>query len=679
MSTEKFTWIDFYMEFADKLLPYKNDRQSLIDKIKNVFESAGIDLPKLEKDNNIVDIDPFTIFAAFNRGYTITNKLKIIGAIANEFSINASVPIDLDGIPHADNRQTAFYRFIGDRGNNDIDNLWEMFENAINYSNNPTAENKALVSSSYNKVVSQYGVSWNLTMGLFWIRPYVFINLDATNKSYIESSYPDVAENKVKSSMKLPTADEYLDINDTIKENIKNGGYPFSSLPELSLCAFESVKKSPKKEDDWWPSLDYYNPNLSVEDWVKYLTEVEMKEHPSPMQMLKAMLELGGQASCKELSSKYGGKPTRYIGCAVSLGKRVKKFFNLPPCMDGDSESFFIYPFLGLHKSDEKNYTYRMRDELLEALKSLDLSKYNPYCNDDPQETSDSESITSSNCYTKENFLNEVYMSEADYETLRHLLKSKKNIILQGAPGVGKTFAAKRLAYSIIGYEDNDKVEFVQFHQNYSYEDFVEGYKPKGNTFELTKGIFYKFCIKALVKPNEDFFFIIDEINRGNLSKIFGELMMLIEKDYRKESATLAYSGVKFSVPENLHIIGMMNTADRSLAMIDYALRRRFSFFDMTPGFNSDGFKNYQKELDNEKFDSLINEVISLNKEIEDDESLGKGFMIGHSYFCGQKECTSEWMNEVVKFDIIPMLNEYWFDNKANVEKWSNNLLGVIK
>ena len=183
--------------------------------------------------------------------------------------------------------------------------------------------------------------------------------------------------------------------------------------------------------------------------------------------------------------------------------------------------------------------------------------------------------------YSKEDFLDEVYMSEQRFKTLVSVLKNKKNIILQGAPGVGKTFIAERLAYSIMGKKDDSRIRFVQFHQNYSYEDFVMGYKPVENGFELKYGVFYHFCQEASDYPEKNYFFIIDEINRGNMSKIFGELLMLIERGYRGKKAALAYNGRLFSVPENIYIIGMMNTADRSLAMIDYALRRRFSFFDM--------------------------------------------------------------------------------------------------
>ena len=282
--------------------------------------------------------------------------------------------------------------------------------------------------------------------------------------------------------------------------------------------------------------------------------------------------------------------------------------------------------------------------------------------------------------YSKEDFLSKVYMTEERYDVLEALLRNKMNVILQGAPGVGKTFTAKKLAYAMMGEVDDSRIEMVQFHQNYSYEDFIMGYRPDGADFKLTGGIFYRFCQTAANHPDKEYFFIIDEINRGNMSKIFGELLMLIEKDYRGTKATLAYSGMPFSVPENLYIIGMMNTADRSLAMIDYALRRRFSFFKMEPGFNSDGFTNYQKAFANETFDALINQIKQLNKEITEDKSLGRGFQIGHSYFCGREEsgCTDEWMRSVVEFDILPMLGEYWFDEPDKLSRWEKNLRGVF-
>ena len=282
--------------------------------------------------------------------------------------------------------------------------------------------------------------------------------------------------------------------------------------------------------------------------------------------------------------------------------------------------------------------------------------------------------------YTDERFLNEVYMSASDLQKLKALIKKKQNIILQGAPGVGKTFTAERLAYTLMGEIDKQRVEMVQFHQNYSYEDFILGYKPNvDGGFELKHGVFYKFCKKALNTPDKDFFFIIDEINRGNLSKIFGELLMLIENSYRGKEIKLAYTDELFTVPKNLYIIGMMNTADRSLAMIDYALRRRFSFFEMYPGFATEGFKSYQLSLANERLDKLIQGIQALNEVISSDDSLGNGFCIGHSYFCNQTEFSMEWLENVVEYDIEPMLKEYWFDDIQKYESHISLLRTLLK
>jgi len=232
-----------------------------------------------------------------------------------------------------------------------------------------------------------------------------------------------------------------------------------------------------------------------------------------------------------------------------------------------------------------------------------------------------------------------------------------------------------------MGMKDQNRVMMIQFHQSYSYEDFIMGFRPSESGFELKKGAFYNFCKKAEIDSDNEYFFIIDEINRGNLSKIFGELFMLIESDKRGIQLQLLYSDEKFAVPKNVYIIGMMNTADRSLAMLDYALRRRFAFYEMRPGLETEGFREYRMSLQNDRFNNLIQCVENLNTVISADDSLGDGFCIGHSYFCNlnAESVTERKLSAIVEFELIPLLKEYWFDEPLKVKDWTNNLRSAIK
>lgn len=604
-----------------------------------------------------------------------------------------------------------------------------------------------------------------------------------------------------------------------LKSQLTDTCYPDPDLKTLTIDVgfyisryySQKGKETSAQEGEWFPSE--YEPGLSVDDWVRLLSDKNVFTEGS-LEIMRRMKDYGGQATCTQLSVKYGETKNFYNSGSVALARRVVEKAGCP-VMERDNENsrWWTVLYVGkvAGKDEEGSYVWKLRDELSDALDKVDLSQIQLYAvseegedehhywwlNANPKIWSFSgiavgdvqsytlynengnkrrifqnfldakvgdmvigyesnpvkqivaiakisaeqdgkkldfekvEGLTSPidyqtlkaypelekmeyfvnpqgslfkltkgeydfimdiirdenpistekaiDAYTKDDFLDEVYMSEGRYNSLVAVLRNKKNIILQGAPGVGKTFAAKRLAYSMMGEKDESRIEFVQFHQNYSYEDFMMGYKPVENGFELKYGIFYRFCQKAANQPDKDYFFIIDEINRGNMSKIFGELLMLIEKDYRGVKATLAYNGLPFSVPANLYIIGMMNTADRSLAMIDYALRRRFSFFNMEPAFDSDGFIQYQNSLNNETFNELIEKVKELNKEIASDKSLGKGFCIGHSYFCGHDTCSDEWLRSVVDFDILPMLSEYWFDDTAKLQRWENILHGVFQ
>lgn len=707
---KRFQWTEFYMELASALLPYKNNRIELIAKLKTIFADAGMNFPFKERGKEVYeDICPFTVFGSFNKGITNANRIALLEQFAKQFSIKSAVPTEFDGIPVVMNLSAWFFAYKENRGELDIDNLWDLLEKAIAYSDEASTDNKNAFIAVYDTVIKQKMIKWNITMGLYWARPYTFINLDSTNRAFITDvdNMPHYFTTIFSDINKgLPDGRNYLFMCEQAKNALNQKEYEYHSFPELSYYAWKSNQlgkteettttavDSNIKETNYW----IYSPGDNASMWDEFYKSGIMGIGWDDVTDLKGF---SSKEEIKDFMKKVYDPSYSYKNnahCLWQFANEIKV---------GD----VIFVKKGMHKIIGKgivtsDYIYDTSRSTYKHIRKVDwqnkgewehpgqavmktltnISAYPDYvqkllalfAEDTSEEVSEQKEIKYP-LYSKDDFLNEVYMDEDTYNTLTELLEAKYNVILQGAPGVGKTFAAKRLAYSIMGQKDTSRVAMVQFHQSYSYEDFIQGYRPSKDGFELENGTFYKFCKEAEEDNERPYFFIIDEINRGNLSKILGELMMLIEKDKRGEKIKLLYSNEWFTVPQNVRIIGMMNTADRSLALMDYALRRRFAFFDFAPAFSSEGFKNYLAEKNSQKLESLITAVESLNNTISSDESLGDGFRIGHSYFCTDGEITDEWLKSVVEYEVIPLIKEYWFDEPTKVRDWSATLRSVIK
>lgn len=720
----QFDWVDFYKEFANTLLKYKNNREILIEKVEKIYELTGIDMPTLERDKHLVDIDPFTIFGLFNKSsMTVDNRNKIISTVANLFDIKAPIPTSFDGIPLLNNQNATYYYFIDERDEDDIDTLWGLYESALMYVNDSSSKNALMISQYFDLAINKKGNgNSKITMGLYWIAPTHFLNLDQRNTWYIYESgkMPIDLVDSLPSVEDKISASKYFEIVDKLRAFLDSNQSIFRNFIELSFEAWRyseevnRLKRAEKKQskvrakgaalaDDDIETIHYwiYSPGKGAKIWDECYDNNIMAIGWDAIGDLR---NYNSKDEIKQVMNKFYDPFRSYIhsACATWEFANEMKQGDIVFAKNGMHliigrgivKSDYIYDSQRKEFKNIRKVEWTDRGEWecsrQSPMKTLtDITSFTDYVEQlnlffDSDMLDDVETIeTSYPTYDKDRFLDSVYMNDESYNTLVSLVKGKKNIILQGAPGVGKTFAAKRLAYSMMGVKDPNRVMMVQFHQSYSYEDFIMGFRPSENGFKLKHGVFYEFCKRAEVDSDNDYFFIIDEINRGNLSKIFGELFMLLESDKRGVALQLLYADEKFSIPENLYIIGMMNTADRSLAMLDYALRRRFAFFDLKPAFESDGFKSYQKDLNSDKFDKLIECIKRLNLAIKSDEILGAGFCIGHSYFCDLDKFEVDELEAVliriVDFEIIPLLSEYWFDDVDMVNEWSNNLRSAIK
>ncbi len=721
--SNQFDWVDFYKELSDKLLQYKKNRTELIEKVRKIYEITGINLPTLEKDNQIVDIDPFTFFGLFNKKLTDANRLSILKAIAGLFDVKAPVPTAFDSIPVLNPQNATFYYFIPDRADNDIQDLWELFDAALAYAKNPSSETIAQVSKYFDRCINRKGNgNSKITMGLYWIAPNALLNLDQRNTWYIYESGKMPAE-LVKTlpaiEAKIPSV-KYFDIVEKLRTYLQSDASQLKDFKELSFEAWRyseqvnqerAVAKKAEAQrgnqgaavaDEGIQTIHYwiYSPGDGASYWDEFYNvgimgigwdkigdlsvfnskdemKQAMKEKIDPSKPYKNAAHATWQFANE---MKPGDIVFAKKGMHLVVGRGVvESDYEFDP---GRAHYKNVRKVKWTHKGAWKHPGQAVMKTLTDITAYTDyVEKLNALFKSEIQDDNEEPAEVDLKPYDADMFLEEVFMDKAKYDSLVALVKKKKNVILQGAPGVGKTFAAKRLAYSIMGVKDPFRVMMVQFHQSYSYEDFIMGFRPtQEGGFELKRGAFYDFCKSAEIDSEDTpYFFIIDEINRGNLSKIFGELFMLIESDKRGIELKLLYADEKFSVPKNVYIIGMMNTADRSLAMMDYALRRRFAFFEMEPGFNTKGFRQYQEGLESEKFNKLIERVEALNVEIANDESLGEGFCIGHSYFCELKEASDQTLTGIVEFELAPLLKEYWFDEASKAKNWIEDLRSAVK
>ena len=716
----QFDWVDFYKELSRKLLSYKGNRKELVVKVKQIFTDTGISMPTLEKDNQLVDIDPFTVFGLFNKSsLKETNRVKIITAVAKLFGIATPIPTSFDSIPVLNNQNATFYYFAGEREERDIDDLWDLFESALAYASSPSTEKRETLSKFFDLTINKKGNgNSKITMGLYWVAPNAFLNLDQRNTWYIYESgkLPLSLVETLPAIETKVAAEKYFDIVEKLRSYLQSDASELKDFMELSSEAWrysEQVNEEKRQEkakakreangaavaDEDVETTHYwiYSPGDGASIWdecydggimaIGWDKIGDLTAYDSKDAMKQAMKD--------QINPNYSWKNAAHAtwqfvhdmkpGDVVFAKKGMHHIIGR-----GEIESEYVFDPNRNHYRNVRRVKWTHKGEWPHpgqaVMKTLtDITSYTDYVeklnalfeSDEVDDVEAEEVIYPP--YSKEKFLDEVYMDEASYNTLVGLVLNKKNVILQGAPGVGKTFAAKRLAYSIMEVKDPHRVMMVQFHQSYSYEDFIMGFRPSERGFELKRGAFYNFCKDAEIDSENEYFFIIDEINRGNLSKIFGELFMLIENDKRGVELQLLYSDEKFSVPDNVYIIGMMNTADRSLAMLDYALRRRFAFYEMKPVFDTEGFRKYRAGLNNIKFDNLIQCVEQLNAAITGDESLGEGFCIGHSYFCNMTEVTDQALSAIVEYELIPLLKEYWFDEAVKAKNWADTLRSAIK
>ncbi|CEH34378.1 AAA family ATPase [Romboutsia lituseburensis] len=706
-------WGDFYQEFANKILQYKNNRKDLITIIRKVYDNINIKLPTLEKENNIVDIDPFTVFGLFNKGIKDENRTIIITEFAKLLNINLEVPTDFSGIPLLNNMSSTFYKFEGYRKEDDIDNLWKVFEYAIKYDENQNDEDELNLINYYDKTIAQKGVKWKLSMGLFWIRPYRYINLDEQNRTFIcneknnlntvKSIFPNIEKGHV------PNGKQYIDISNECKRLVESGNYKFKNFIEMSHCSWSNKSNNlpedyivdTKEGDDakvssrnnqiskntilYGPpgtgkTYNVCNKALEIIDHEKYKDIINNpSKRDEVVKEFNKLKEDGLIGFCtfhqsysyedfvEGLRSNGSGgfEPKDGIFKQICESTSVKAQTELPK-YEFDQNQISVHKMsLGDTSSKEDNiYEYCIKNNCI----SLGWGENIDYSN-----CNDRESIKQ---IFKENF-----PESSDNSFDINAINRFKHIIQEGdlviiSQGNHKARAIGKITGDYY-YDSNTEIRYNHFRKvEWLYNGEAIDVKRILKDKVFSQQSIYTFYnedlkfdnIKELIseKPIENkaknYVLIIDEINRGNISKIFGELITLIEEDKRigernELKVSLPYSNESFGVPNNLYIIGTMNTADRSIALLDTALRRRFDFEEYMPNEEL-----LSKDVEGVNVSKLLK---TINDRIE--FLLDRDHTIGHTYFI-KDNLTFEDLVSIMKNKIIPLLQEYFYDDFEKIE-----------